>query len=166
MPMLSVQVKSDEVRRNLTKFSAGLPRAVGEPLRVALEKARARMARSVPRPSYPINWDSERQRRAYFATGGFGGGIPSHRTGAYEHSWRVQENPSNDRARYGYSLFSNVAYAKYVSGNAYGYGQSSIHAGRWDNLAQIVDEQVRRLPQSHRDVVYIFAQRSGLNARR
>lgn len=36
---------------------------------------------------YPIKWKSERQRRAFFATNGFGGGIPSTRTDKLINSW-------------------------------------------------------------------------------
>lgn len=38
---------------------------------------------------YPRRWKSERQRRAYFATNGFGGGIPYRRTGALEKAWKI-----------------------------------------------------------------------------
>lgn len=37
---------------------------------------------------YPIRWTSERQRRAFFATKGFGRGIPTKRTGAVA-EWTV-----------------------------------------------------------------------------
>jgi hypothetical protein len=38
---------------------------------------------------YPIEWTSEKQRRAYFATDGFGAGIPYQRTGKLAAAWRV-----------------------------------------------------------------------------
>lgn len=38
---------------------------------------------------YPIQWTSERQRRAFFATNGFGKGIPYKRTGKLARSWTV-----------------------------------------------------------------------------
>lgn len=41
------------------------------------------------RPKYPIRWKSERQRRAYFATRGFGHGIPYVRTHKLSQGWRV-----------------------------------------------------------------------------
>lgn len=40
--------------------------------------------------SYPIHWVSERQRRAFFATKGFGRGIPTRRTGAIAAQWSVE----------------------------------------------------------------------------
>jgi len=38
---------------------------------------------------YPIEWTSEKQRRAFFATDGFGGGIPTKRSNQLETSWVV-----------------------------------------------------------------------------
>jgi len=44
----------------------------------------------VPGPvKRPIQWTSEKQRRAFFATKGFGGGIPTVRTGAIPQAWDV-----------------------------------------------------------------------------
>lgn len=40
-------------------------------------------------PKYPLRWASERQRRAFFATNGFGGGIPYRRTGNMSRAWKV-----------------------------------------------------------------------------
>lgn len=44
--------------------------------------------RSYP-SQYPIEWTSEKQRRAYFATDGFGAGIPYKRTGGLAAAWEV-----------------------------------------------------------------------------
>lgn len=41
------------------------------------------------RPKYPIRWKSDRQRRAFFATNGFGHGIPYVRTHKLSRGWRV-----------------------------------------------------------------------------
>lgn len=41
-------------------------------------------------PRYPIRWSSERQRKAYFATRGFGRGIPSRRTGEIVGAWDAE----------------------------------------------------------------------------
>lgn len=46
-----------------------------------------RMQEEEGRPALPINWDSERQRKAFFGTDGFGGGIPHVRTGEVAASW-------------------------------------------------------------------------------
>jgi len=41
---------------------------------------------------YPIRWTSEKQRRAFFATDGFGRGIGSGRTGEFRRGWDVTVN--------------------------------------------------------------------------
>lgn len=42
-----------------------------------------------PKVKYPIQWTSEKQKRAFFATKGFGRGIPTQRTGKLQSSWRI-----------------------------------------------------------------------------
>ena len=39
--------------------------------------------------SNPYQWQSEKQRRAYFATDGFGGGIPYQRTDELVNAWEI-----------------------------------------------------------------------------
>ena len=39
---------------------------------------------------YPIRWKSVKQRRAFFATNGFGKGIPYRRTGTIARSWQIE----------------------------------------------------------------------------
>lgn len=43
---------------------------------------------------YPIEWASEKQRKAFFATDGFGGGIPYTRTKKVSGAWRVLPTPN------------------------------------------------------------------------
>ncbi len=42
------------------------------------------------RPTYPIHWDSEKQRKAFFGTFGFGRGIPTERSGFLQDSWTCE----------------------------------------------------------------------------
>lgn len=44
---------------------------------------------------YPIQWTSEKQRRAFFATDGFGSGIPYKRTNNLAKSWDVTTSTVN-----------------------------------------------------------------------
>lgn len=48
-------------------------------------------------PKRPIRWKSQRQRRAYFASNGFGRGIPSRRTNKLKKSWRFVYRPLRER---------------------------------------------------------------------
>lgn len=53
---------------------------------------RLRVAPPPRNNSMPLKWTSEEQRRAFFATGGFGYTIPYKRTGKGIKSWRVRGN--------------------------------------------------------------------------
>lgn len=65
-------------------------------------------------PSYPIRWKSERQRRAFFATNGFGGGIPYRRTGTLSNGWFVDVTTDNRGGSI--AIGNDVPYARFVVG--------------------------------------------------
>ncbi len=46
--------------------------------------------------AYPIQWKSERQRKAFFASDGFGKGIPYQRIGTLVQAWEVTVVPGSD----------------------------------------------------------------------
>jgi hypothetical protein len=87
---------------------------------------------------YPIDWDSERQRRAFFATNGFGRGIPYKRTDRYRYGWTLE------RVHFGVNL-SNRHPAGAVGGTTSGW-QSRIHRGRWPHLLTVLFEELRKFP--------------------
>lgn len=63
---------------------------------------------------YPIQWTTEKQRKAFFATNGFGRGIPTRRTGKVNSSWVYTpiKTPNG-----GILVFKNTApYAQFVFG--------------------------------------------------
>lgn len=75
--------------------------------------------RDVPRKrkypqDYPIEWTSEKQRRAYFATNGFGKGIPYRRTGTMANSWQffIAQEGSTSK----FVIFNRASYSRYVVG--------------------------------------------------
>jgi hypothetical protein len=62
--------------------------------------ARRRVKRALGTPPgpvvYPIEWTSEKQRRAFFATDGFGAGIPYERTNTLVEGWEVLFDATDD----------------------------------------------------------------------
>jgi hypothetical protein len=90
--------------------------------------------------SYPVKWDSDKQRRAFFATDGFGRGIPTGRSGAYQGGWSVREEDN------GMSLVNSAEHAQYVGGLSDGTGQSRIHADRWRLLQYAFNDEYAKLP--------------------
>ncbi len=61
----------------------------------------------------PYRWTSEKQRKAFFATDGFGGGIPYARTGDLSSAWNYQETNS-DWTRV--DLINDAPHFQYVQG--------------------------------------------------
>lgn len=84
------------------------------------------------KPKYPIRWKSERQRRAFFATNGFGGGIPYRRTGRLAANWKVRI--VFDQAGGSISAVNDTPYANYVQGDD---AQPMHLASGWPQAAPI-----------------------------
>lgn len=63
---------------------------------------------------YPIQWTSEKQRRAFFATDGFGRGIPTRRSNKVL-AWRFTWD-SEGAGKGRFVLANSVPYARYVYG--------------------------------------------------
>lgn len=164
MPVtLSVQVKGAEiVRRGLQNLRLATPKIGAQTIYDAMLRIQRRLKQPGGPITYPVHWDSERQRRAFFATGGFGRGIPSTRTGTYQRGWMIRRNPSTVRVQAGYSLINNTREARFVGGSAYGDGQSRIHRGRWVRLRDITDEELRDLPKTIQRSIDMVARREGL----
>ncbi len=130
------------VRQGLQNLEKQIPEVGRLQIYRVFQRIKSRMSREALRPSGPINWDSERQRKAFFASDGFGGGIPTRRTGTYARGWQIERQDN------GYRL-TNAAesYARYVGGDAFGMSQSGIHRGRWPLFRDAVDEEIANLPE-------------------
>lgn len=74
----------------------------------------ARLQTTPPPPTYPLVWASAKQRRAYFATNGFGKGIPYRRTGALAAGWAVAVTFDRDGGVI--QLTNDQPYMRYVQG--------------------------------------------------
>lgn len=79
------------------------------------DRARQTLAQPIPPVRYPLRWKSAKQRRAFFATNGFGHGIPYQRTGRLQTGWRVETTPVD--AGLAIELRNDTPYARYVVGN-------------------------------------------------
>ncbi len=161
---LSIQIKGAQLKRKgLENLRREIPIIAAQRIYDCLKRARDELKRAGKRVTYPIAWDSERQRRAYFASEGFGGGIPSRRTGEYQRGWMIRRNPGGGNVQVGYSLINPVKHARHVAGSAYGEGQSSIHRGRWVLVRDVLEKHVARLPKTVEEHIAMVARREGLS---
>lgn len=98
-------------------FSKAFPSVIAEAAQEAAQRVtpQIRVLAAAPRPvRYPIAWKSARQRRAYFATNGFGRGIPYQRTGTTAQGWQVEAERVGDVTAL--AISNRVDHAKYVYG--------------------------------------------------
>ena len=90
-PRLSFNLKAfDDIRSTAQKAPGLMSTAFNRQMGRINAQFRAEMKAQEPGPSHrPAIWKSARQLRAYFATNGFGAGIPYRRTGQLLDSWHV-----------------------------------------------------------------------------
>lgn len=121
-------------------------------LRQTIKNIRHRMMEEGRPVTYPVRWDSERQRRAYFASNGFGRGIPYRRTHRYRFGWREEIHA------FGGTLH-NEHPAGAIGGMPTTGWQSRIHRGRWPYLFTVLSEELAKLPNEIRNRLSVVAQR-------
>ena len=156
MTQLSVKVQNVEiVRKGLEDLGREVPRVARLRIYRTMQKIQKRMRTPGAKINYPVKWDSEKQRRAFFATNGFGRGIPTHRTDSYSKGWNIERRES------GYKMVNQVKYSQYIGGTAYGTNQSRIHEGRWPVLRNVADEETTSLAKEIDTDITMVARRKG-----
>ena len=97
---------------------------------------------------HPIQWDSAKQRRAFFASDGFGGGIPHVRTGAYQAGWHVFVDGLQ-------VILRNMSKAtKFIGGDAFGLVRSKINVPQnWPQLKKEFDAESATLADKEAEAV-------------
>ena len=114
-------------------------------MRDVLFETASRIKERLPEGSpvvYPIQWDTERQRRAFFATNGFGQGIPYKRTHA------MVNNTKLERVALGTNLrIPHPGGAVFGLTGSPSTWQSRIHRNRWAYLLGIVFDELAKIPE-------------------
>jgi hypothetical protein len=149
-------VNAELVRQGLEDFEAEIPLIGRKRIYEVMRRIRATLATPPRRPTYPLDWDSEKQRRYVMALLTRQGNIPYKPTGRYEKNWQIvkQEN--------GYSIENDAPFAKYASGDFRGEGQSHIHEGRRPLMARVVEDEIRTLPEEIDDAISYYGRGKGL----
>jgi hypothetical protein len=109
----------DDVLDALQTQMDKLPALTQGGVKLIANRLRARVRKDLGtqpgKPKYPIRWKSERQRRAFFATDGFGGGIPTRRSGALARGWQVEFTGTGTVGTV--EIYNDVPYTRFVQGN-------------------------------------------------
>ena len=107
--------------------------------RRAVKRLRTSILRSLKvepkKPTYPLRWKSKKQRAAYFATNGFGHGIPYQRTGKLLNSYDVQllEDPNGAILR----VVNSDPKAEFVIGD---FAQPFHLDTGWVQMAEVISD--------------------------
>lgn len=103
-----------------------VPRWADEEVRPFVEQETERRLGKAPGDvHYPIEWTSEKQRMAFFASKGFGHGIPYSRTGKLVLAWGARTDVRNDVTSI--AVYNDAPAATYVYGDNKGEHQQQFH---------------------------------------
>lgn len=122
--------------RELPTFMAALMAAGTDALVQLATNVKERMSEEGKPVTYPINWDSVKQRR--FVMWKLRNRLPYHRSDRYRYGWDLE------RGRFGASLH-NESPAGAIGGTTSGW-QSKIHRGRWPHLLTVLFDELRNFP--------------------
>lgn len=101
----------------------------------------------------PYKWQSEKQRRAYFATDGFGGGIPYKRTDKLSQGWALNGLP------YRPVITNPEPHAPYVMGDALQRGHK---ADGWRHFMTVISDNLKGAMKAAEDAVKRYLKTKGL----
>ena len=144
MPILNLKTKSNVelVRRDMENLRGSYKKIGKYRISETVAEIKRRMKTPGKKIKYPVNWASLIQKLAFFASDGFGGGIPTVRRGTYERGLKAESTLN------GAKVYNNTPGAKFIGGNMRGQRQSPIHKGRWLLLRNVYDVVIKRLPKS------------------
>lgn len=107
----------------------------------------------VPGPvSRPVEWETPRQMRAFFATDGFGGGIPHRRKAQKPMGWEVQLETRGAITTIGIQNIWNAA--RYVFGNLIGAPKGDQQKMHHNTGWQLAAPKVTRWFDELNDTIY------------
>jgi hypothetical protein len=82
----------------------------------------------------PYKWQSEKQRKAYFATNGFGSGIPYKRTDTLKRGWSFRVNDAMYKR---VTIYNPTKYGVFVMGK---WMQSGHEEDKWQKIQRVVKD--------------------------
>ena len=143
MPVqMTVKTKdADLVRKGLQDLTAQVPRIARKDIYTKMTEVRKIMRTPGKKPTYPIQWDSDKQRRFVLAMLRAANNLPYRRTDKLPSGWTIERAGEN-----GYKLYNPAPTAVYVYGNMQGERQSKIHENRWPVMQEVVDAAIVELP--------------------
>lgn len=157
MPVqMTIKTQSAElVRKGLADLGAEIPKIARKDIYDMMREIRKTMRTPGRPPTYPIRWDSDKQRRFVLAMLRAKGNLPYHRTNALPSGWQIEAVTN------GYRLYNPAPAAVYVYGNFEGARQSSIHRGRHPVVQELTEAAIQRLPPDIESHISYYSREKG-----
>lgn len=137
--MIKINVRNNDViAKKISDLPRGVRGAAAEAAAFALIGNQSRGLQHYPArvehgSENPYQWESDKQRRAYFATNGFGGGIPYQRTDNLRFGWKVIKWGDGVNTK----VVNDVPYAPYVMGATQ---QKGHKADKWRQFQKVITD--------------------------
>jgi len=146
--MANTIIGLEELQRKLDRLSDPA-RVLRRPMLESLETLKDYISAVPGGPKYPIQWTSAKQKRAFFATDGFGGGIPHRRTNSIARAWTTRIENGGTRGVLG----NNRPGARFVHGQAEGYQQLFHRRTGWRSDVDVVKWGAPRVIERFRKAI-------------
>lgn len=143
------------VRKGLADLEAEIPKIARRDIYDMMREVRSIMRTPGRRPTYPIQWDSDKQRRYVLALLRSQDNLPYQRTDELPSGWDIE------RTGHGYRLFNRAPQAVYLYGNFEGARQSKIHEGRHPIVQQAVEAHIVDLPPAIEQHITYYGREKG-----
>lgn len=151
------KIHGNLVRQGLENFATEIPNVGRQRIYLRMLRVKTTLSQPAPKPGHPIRWDSLKQKRAFFASDGFGRGIPTQRSGRTVRGWQLV------RLEDGYRLSNREPGAFFVFGDLFQRkSQSNIHAGRWPATKAVAFHELSQLPQEIQGDIESAKRKAGL----
>lgn len=148
MPQITFSTNAKPVAALLKRFGEQVVVDVQDELFDAQNRIKDELSVPGTQVAHPVKWSGEedsrlhttKQQRAFFASEGFGGGIPHERTDRHVKGWKVT------RLTNGSMIENNVKGSKMLYGDFRGQGQAPMFQGAWVLFRRVVDGVYAKLP--------------------
>ena len=157
MTQITIKTQGAEiVRQGLQDLGAEVPKIGRLGIYRGMQSIVRRMKTPGSPPTYPINWDSEKQKRFVLAMLRSRDDLPYTRNGRYIAEWGIVKS-----GEIGYMIHNEAPQAVYIGGNYEGMRQSRIHEGRWPVFHDEVEAELEKMPTEIESHITYYARSKG-----
>ena len=151
--MFKIEINTEKVIEFLKSFIPISEKSAESVMTEEMEGIKEYMRQPGRPVVYPINWDSEKQRRFVIAKLKAENNLPYKRTGSYVNSWKIvhfdnglQLSAKHPAGAIGGTLVSKSS-SQALGGASFDSWQSKIHRGRWRELRPRVLQAIADMPK-------------------